>query len=418
VASLSSAAIVGALEGMFEDQNPIRGIFDSYYEAGTGFLSLGGPGATPWQRSVYAARLLDFTDTLREDGIEEAMERYATAFFHQETIDSIWKLGGIYDLTANANQIEITTNAKGETVKRIYLNEITSEEDKQTSNYIDLSLDGDKLMGRREGNVTEHCEYELINGKEELRNGEKEHDLGNGLTRIDVKEGFKTVRCIFVDSAGNELLTLLPARGEDRIKYDPNGKPSVFRPEEGISDEFGVDIRAFEQNGINQSSGEVVVYNKNTSEAVLSLKVENGILSVDGNVADVERLGAELIDFLASVASEKYYLASLAGKTYNTAANMYNERKQQRFDDIDDYFRVRYQEYTDIKNDRLNTVYNLFLNSSISEDEYSIRVSDIEAEYDSLINELRDSCDNERNEVDRIYPQCDIIPLIGDFNYE
>ena len=146
VGALASNAIAGAIEGILEDGNPIRGVFDSAYKAGTGFLTMGGSGATPWEQAAYAAQISDFTKIVREQGIEVAIETYATGFFHQETINSIWKLGGIYDLIANADQVEITENDKGEQVKRIYLSEITSEGDKATANFIYLSINDYRLM--------------------------------------------------------------------------------------------------------------------------------------------------------------------------------------------------------------------------------------------------------------------------------
>jgi len=38
LAAISSNALAGAIEGLLENMNPLRGIFDSFFQAGTGFL--------------------------------------------------------------------------------------------------------------------------------------------------------------------------------------------------------------------------------------------------------------------------------------------------------------------------------------------------------------------------------------------
>ncbi|MEA3490159.1 MAG: hypothetical protein U9R44_07505 [Candidatus Omnitrophota bacterium] len=419
IAALSSNAIAGAIEGFLEDGDPVRGIFDSSYEAGMGFLTLGGPGATPWQEAAYMAQLLDFTNMIKEDGIGKAIEVYAAGYFHQETINSMWKLGGIYDLLANPDQVEITLNGKGEQVKRIYLSEINSEQDKETANFIDLSLNDDRLMGRREGNVTEHCFYEQqSDGSYQLEGGEQEHDLGNGMKRIDVKDGFKTTKCIYIDSEGDQVLVLEPSSGNDRIKYDYNGKPSEFRIVGGYSDKFDIQVKAFEQNGTNQGSGEIIFFEKETNKIALVLKTENGIPFFEGNVSGVEDFLTVMINSLASETSPQYALFSKIGKVYNTFINMYNASRQSKLDDIDDFFRVKSQEFKEYKNNATNLTVSLYLEGRITEEEYTRQVQGIEHEHDRLIVELTNSCNKQRSDIHRIYPQFNTIPLIGDFNDE
>jgi len=197
--SLGAVTIAGALEGMLEGRNPLEGIFDTYFSAGKGLVTLGSLDPltgeisnNPCLQAAYIAQVLDFSQIIQDRGIVEALETYATAYLQQTTINEIWKLGGIYDLLMNSNQIEIKDNGKGELIKRIYTKEIASEADKETSNYIDLSLNDDRIMGRREGNVTEHCDYGLgPDRKPALKNGEREIDLGDRITRIDHVSNYK-----------------------------------------------------------------------------------------------------------------------------------------------------------------------------------------------------------------------------------
>ncbi|MBF0217818.1 MAG: hypothetical protein HQL30_12600 [Candidatus Omnitrophica bacterium] len=187
IGSLGAAAISGALESFLEGRNPLEGVFDTYFKAGSGLLSLGGPGATPWEEAAYIAQILDFTEIIRDQGIVAALEIYATGYLHQTTIDNIWKLGGIYDLLLNSDQIEITVNGKGEDVKRVFL-------DEEKQNYVDLSLNDDRIMGLRQGNVTEHCVYgKGPDGKPVLKDGEREILMPDGSVQIVSIKDYKII---------------------------------------------------------------------------------------------------------------------------------------------------------------------------------------------------------------------------------
>ncbi|MFH1310472.1 MAG: hypothetical protein ABIH85_07345 [Candidatus Omnitrophota bacterium] len=417
IAALSSNAIAGAIEGILEDGNAVRGIFDSAYKAGTGFLTLGGTGVTSWEQAAYIAQVQDFTRILKQDGIGQAMETYAAGYFHQTTIDSIWKMGGIYDLLVNPNQVEITTNGKGEQVKRIYLSEIKTEEDKNTANFIDLSLNGDRLMGRREGNVTEHCEYSLQpDGTEKLWKGEQEYDLGNGFKRIDVVEGYKTVKSILLDSEGNQILILEPRDGTDRIKYDYNNNPTEFKITEGYSEDFEIQIKAFEQNGTNEGSGEIIFFDKNTDKIALIMKVDEGIPTFEGNIDKVGEILIEMGDELASQLNPKYALVSNIAKLYNTFVNMYNDTKQSKVDDTNDNFRVAFQALegsTDIERDVIN---GAWIDGKISNEEYKQKMSFVDAEYERVLTILETNRNESINNIQKIYLEFNAIPLIGDFD--
>ena len=78
LASLSTAAISGAIEGMLEKQGFFKGIYDSYKNASISLLTLGGPGSTPWERACYISQILDFSRIAQEEGFGKAFETYAT----------------------------------------------------------------------------------------------------------------------------------------------------------------------------------------------------------------------------------------------------------------------------------------------------------------------------------------------------
>jgi hypothetical protein len=225
IASLSSAAIAGGIEALLLGQNPIQGIFDTYFRAGTGLLTLGGSGGSnEWLRSVYLSQVLDFSHIVQERGIVNALETYSAGFLHQQTINEIWKQGGIAELLTKPNQIELTTDRKGRTVKRIYTMNINSEADKLISNFIDLSPTSELLMGFREGNVITHCEFVIgPDGKPQLKNGEREIFNPDGSERIEHVENFNLNKIEYIDKYGTRVGYYVPATGASSVIVGADG---------------------------------------------------------------------------------------------------------------------------------------------------------------------------------------------------
>ncbi|MDP8298823.1 MAG: hypothetical protein P9L88_02845 [Candidatus Tantalella remota] len=219
MASLITTAGVGALEGVLEVRNPLIGIYDAYFKAGTGFLTLGGTGETPWEQAAYIAQVLDFSEITKEKGIVEALETYATGFLHQTTIDSIWKLGGVYDLLMNQDQIEFVTQPDGTEAKRIYTNEGKTD-------YIELALDDDRLIGKREGNIVMHCEFvKGPDGQFKLKNGDIDvySDGGTKIIRQEAIRDFKLVR-VFRYGDNGQLMDEIYQVDAESIQIDSTGR--------------------------------------------------------------------------------------------------------------------------------------------------------------------------------------------------
>lgn len=226
IGSLTSAAIAGGLEALLMGQNPVQGVFDTYFRAGVGLLTLGGDGGNnSWLRAAYISQVLDFSRIIKERGIINSLETYSSGFLKQQTINEIWKQGGIAELLAKPKQIEMTTNRKGEVVKRIYTMNITSEADKLISNYIDLSPTYDMLVGFREGNVITHCEFVVgPDGKPQLKNGEREIFNSDGSERIEYVENFNLNKMDYIDKYGTKIGYYVPATGTSSIIVDSDGK--------------------------------------------------------------------------------------------------------------------------------------------------------------------------------------------------
>ena len=87
-------------------------------------------------------------------------------------------------------------------------------------------------------------------------------------------------------------------------------------------------------------------------------------------------------------------------------------------DDVDDYFRVKRQEFELEEETALSAVYDEWLAGKITHEEYKNRIVDIEADYNKIVNELDVTCKEMRDTINnKIYPiDLETIPLIGDYN--
>jgi len=219
IASLITTAGTGALEALLEGRNPLIGIYDSYFKAGTGLLTLGGPGATAWERAAYISQILDFSDIVRERGIVDALETYAAGFLQQTTINNIWKLGGIYDLLMNQDQIEFVIQPDGTDAKRIYT-------DAQKTDYIELALDDDRLIGKKEGNIVMHCEFvKGPDGQFKLKNGDIDvyNEDGTKIIRQERIRDFNLTKVLKYDKNGN-LIEKIYQVDDRSIQINSNGE--------------------------------------------------------------------------------------------------------------------------------------------------------------------------------------------------
>lgn len=215
--SLGAAAMTGMIEGLLEGQNAINGIYDSLFKAGTGLVTLGGYGDDPWQQAAYIAQVLDFTDIIRERGIVEALETYATGFLHQTAIDNIWKMGGIYDLVTN--NAEVVTNEEGEVVKRVYINEGKTD-------FIDLTLDLDDMVGFKQGNILVDCPIVIgPDGRPTTPNGKIKILLEGEERIVYYIKDWATIKVEYVDIDGNLVGYILPM--EDGTPIEVNEDMSV-----------------------------------------------------------------------------------------------------------------------------------------------------------------------------------------------
>ncbi len=96
------------------------------------------------------AELIDFGQMAKEIGLESAMEIHAASIFRRDTLESIFKQGGLKDLLSGQHQVIIYDGTvdefRGQEVKKIYL-------DSAKQDYMIVSKDGQTLIAKKEGNV-------------------------------------------------------------------------------------------------------------------------------------------------------------------------------------------------------------------------------------------------------------------------
>lgn len=235
VGSIAAAGISGSIEGMLEGKNPLLGAAEAYTTSATGILSLGGYGTTPGERALYLSKVNDLSNIIQEQGIANALESYATGIFHRQTIENIWKAGGIYDLLAN--NAEIVTNDEGITVKRLYLNKTNKAE----SEYIDISLGDDQLVGYKEVHqdqiIITDCVYEVgPDGRVIAKDERKRVYFDDGRKEVYVVKDHHLMSIEKIDPTGKTILWVQPAEGKQGIEINPNDtikSGRLFNFEEG-----------------------------------------------------------------------------------------------------------------------------------------------------------------------------------------
>ena len=210
--ALSAAALTGAIEGLLEGQGAVKGAYDTLFKTGAGLLTLGDSGNNEWARASYISQVLDFSRIIKERGVVNALETYASGFLHQNAIDNIWKMGGIADLVTN--KAEVVVNEEGVTVKRVYINP-------ERTDFIDFSLAMDDMVGYKQGNILVDCPIEIgPDGRPTTDNG-KVKVLLDGKSRIvyNIKD-HNLILIEYIDYNGKTIAFAKPLDGENSIKMN------------------------------------------------------------------------------------------------------------------------------------------------------------------------------------------------------
>ena len=120
--ALSSRAIVGFLDGAFNPNKTVgASIFNAFSKSAFDLATLGGDKANdPVARATYLAKINDFSNIVREQGLTTALENYATSIFQREAVEDIYRLGGIADVLLG--NVDYNVKIAGVDVKKVTIN--------------------------------------------------------------------------------------------------------------------------------------------------------------------------------------------------------------------------------------------------------------------------------------------------------
>jgi hypothetical protein len=137
--AMTANAIAAGFEAVLNRQNVFLNIGEQFGEGI--FAIFGDTGSDPWAQATNIARIQDFTKLVQEKGLLEALEVYATSVFHQQTINTIVKNGGILDMVTGRAEVFIDEN--GIQRKRLY-------DSYAKKYYIDIDMTNNAVIEKKE----------------------------------------------------------------------------------------------------------------------------------------------------------------------------------------------------------------------------------------------------------------------------
>jgi len=168
------------------------------------------------------AELIDFGQMAKEIGLEKAMDIHAASIFRRDTLESIFKQGGLKDLLTGQHQVIIydgtVDDLRGQEVKKIYL-------DGKRENYMIVSKDGERLIAKKEGNLYLEASRWAIDpssGRFGVVEGRAVITHGEHLTTEETIQGGKILRIEGIED-GESTFYIIPRRGEEAVRMSEDG---------------------------------------------------------------------------------------------------------------------------------------------------------------------------------------------------
>ena len=118
VGSITANILGAGLEAILNHQNMFVNIGEHLKEGVLNILPIDN-STDPWMHAAYISQVLDFAKLVKEQGILSALETYATAVFHQQTINMIVQDGGIIDMVTGRAEL-IIDPVTGREKKRLW----------------------------------------------------------------------------------------------------------------------------------------------------------------------------------------------------------------------------------------------------------------------------------------------------------
>ena len=227
-----SRAAAGAIEGLLTKTGLLNGAVTGLIDAGIKTLTLGGLVEPPdpyssfykahpdllnqawaqyyWDDALHASQMLNLSHLIEERGLAPAIESVASSIFLSETLDSIWRQGGIADLITGT--AVITHNEKKDIdVKRVFLNA-------DHTDYIDFTVDGKDIVAIKQGNIYENSTFFYgPDGKPYPINSTKWIDNVDGTQTVNHIMDFKLTLSEKYDADGIMIEAIYPRAGQDGI---------------------------------------------------------------------------------------------------------------------------------------------------------------------------------------------------------
>jgi len=281
LANIGFSAISTAINSTLQSFAPtgekdiFKHIYETYEKNALTFLGAGDPRDPnyAWQQAAYIAQIQDFSTIIREQGLETALNTYATSFFNSTAVNAIVSTGvtiGEYFKTKwDAGQTEQVDLKNGKTAKGVKVEDTES---------ILLFDDEGNIIGLKEGEELNFGDIGVDGeGKMGLLNGylSGEYVPGLGFT-MDMEGGYVTNAKIVNPLSGDTLYWVRPAGNGKHLYFDDYGDYVNYQIEDLLNDNYSIEL-----DGIGLSSSFDVIFDAGLNPADYDLITETFGLTID-----------------------------------------------------------------------------------------------------------------------------------------
>ena len=195
-------AVGGAIDGA-QDGDILKGIADAYTNALINATSFGVARLdsetgeiqiaqqSSWQEAAYISRVLDITNSLNENGLEQTLYDYSASVLHFEAVNGFTRPGGVYDILGE--HLSGLGDVAFEIIDKLNgVKEIKNTETGETLGR--YKEDGDTKVLEMGGYETDPA-----TGEEQLKDGRVTKTEGDITEVYDVADG-KATKATFLDT--------------------------------------------------------------------------------------------------------------------------------------------------------------------------------------------------------------------------
>jgi len=302
LANIGFSAISTAINSTLQSFAPTgeKDVFEHIYETYQNnvltFLGAGDPSDPnyAWQQAAYIAQIQDFTTIIKEQGLETALNTYATGFFNSTAVNAIMSTGktmGEYFKTKWDAGQTVEVGLKDEkTVKGIKVEDTES---------ILLFDDEGNIIGLKEGEELNFGEIGVDDqGKMALLKGyiDGSYVPGLGIT-MDIEDGYATNARIINPTTGETLYWIRPTSDGGHITFDSYG------------DFVDAGIEDLKNSNFNMTFKDKDVYEIREQIIFDNLSSENQAILESLGLKDVDSLGYFAFELSSEEQLEKAFVS-------------------------------------------------------------------------------------------------------------